>query len=566
MRQPKTRSPARTVRSLFLTLVGAATLLLPACQGYRGGAIEAGPRASAIRAEDLAATTQMLASDAFGGRPPSGPEADLTVDYLVNAFEEMEIAPAFDGAYTQDFPLVSITAAPDAVLTIAGAQGRETFAYADEMMAWTTRVVETSEIAESELVFVGYGIVAPEYGWNDYAGIDMEGKTAIILVNDPGFATEDAELFGGRAMTYYGRWTYKYEEAARQGAAGAIIVHETAPAAYPWDVVVNSWTGPQFDLLRPDANASRVAIEGWVTRDTADRIFLMGGLNYEQLRDRASQHGFSPVPMDLRASLRVENTISQSASRNVAGIIRGSERPDETVIYTAHWDHLGRGPAIDGDEIYNGAADNAAGVAGLLEIAHRMAADAPPARSVIFLATGAEEQGLLGAYHYAAEPIAPLETTAAVINMDLVLPLGALEDIAVVGIGSSELEDILGEEIAAQGRRISAYANPEQGMYFRSDHFAFIKEGVPALYVHPGSTHVEYGADYVAERKADYVANHYHKPSDETSADWDWSGVVLDLEALYATGRRIADMEGWPAWYEDAPFRAARERSAEARR
>ncbi|MDT8318994.1 MAG: M28 family metallopeptidase [Xanthomonadales bacterium] len=523
--------------------------------------------APAITAEDLAARTGILASDEFGGRPPSGPFADRTVAYLIGTFERMGLSPGFGDDYLQRVPLISIEARPDAVLQVSGKSLARNYAYGSEMMVWTTRVVERAAIESSDMVFVGYGIVAPEYGWNDYAGLDMQGKTALILINDPGFATQDSELFTGNAMTYYGRWTYKFEEAARQGADGALVIHETAPASYPWSVVETSWTGPQFDMVRPGGNASRVAIEGWVQRSVAEQLFADSGLDFEALKAAATQPDFTPVPLDSTASVAVDNTLARSETLNVGAVLRGAERPEEAVLFSAHWDHLGQGPEMDGDSIYNGAADNAAGVAMILEVAEKMAgADAVPRRSVMFLLFGAEEQGLLGAYHFAANPAFALAKTVAMINTDVVLPLGEMADITVVGRGSSQLEEILQDAVSQQGRRITPYPNPEQGFYFRSDHFALAKQGVPALYLDTGTEHISRGTDFVTEAKADYIANRYHTPNDEVMETWDWSGVALDTEAMYSVGWKLAQGTQWPRWYASSPFRAVREKTSGERR
>jgi len=515
----------------------------------------------AIGAEDLDAHTRTLASDAFGGRPPSGPFADKTVDYLTGHFERLGLEPAFGDSYLQPVPLVSITASPTAALAVSGDDGTETYRYGDEMMVWTTRVVEKVALDDSEIVFVGYGIDAPEAGWNDYAGVDMQGKTALMLINDPGFATQDPDLFSGNRMTYYGRWTYKYEEAARQGASGAIIIHETDAATYGWSVVENSWTGAQFDLVRDDRNLSRVAVEGWVQRETGAEILARAGFDLDELKALAVQEGFSAVPLGLTASIAIENALAESSTVNIAATLRGSQRPDEHVIYSAHWDHLGIGPEIDGDGIYNGAVDNAAGVAAVLEVAEKMAGQPPPARSVTFFLTGAEEQGLLGSYHYTENPPYPLASTAALINTDVLLPLGRMKDVTVIGPGSSELETYLEAAAAEQGRDVTAYANPEQGFYFRSDHFPFAKKGVPALYLHTGTEHVDKGTEYVTQAKADYVTNVYHTPFDEWQPDWDWSGVTLDVELRYAIGWALANTPDWPEWYAGVPFKAVREQS-----
>lgn len=513
-----------------------------------------------ITAQEIANHTRILASDEYGGRPPSGPLAEKTVTYLKNRLKALGLKPVFGDSYLQTVPLVSITANPQAVLSVSSRVEAKDYAYGSEMMVWTTQVVEVSSLQDSEIVFVGYGINAPEFGWNDYDGIDMAGKTALILVNDPGFATQDPEVFSGNKMTYYGRWTYKYEEAARQGAAGAIIIHETAPASYGWKVVKNSWSGPQFDLNRPDKNMSRSAIEGWVQSDVAKEIFALAGKDYNTLKQAASKGGFKPVPMSVGASIEVKNTIGYSNTYNVAGVVEGVKHKNETLLYTAHWDHLGTGPEVNGDSIYNGAVDNALGVAGILEIAGKFAlAKKQPERSVVFLFVGAEEQGLLGAYHYAEQPAFLLDKTVALFNIDTLHPTEVLDDIVVVGRHSSELEEVLENVVSEQGRYLTAYPNPESGFYFRSDHFAFAKKGVPALYLHSGATHPVEGKDYITALKARYNTEIYHTPFDEYSLEWDLSGVVVDLQALHQVGDHIANQRIWPNWYSGVPFKNQRD-------
>lgn len=551
----ETRPTRRSACHGMLTVLALAALA--AC----GGARDVPTFAPEIRAEDLSRHSRTLASDRFGGRPPSGPDAQKGIEYLEEHLQRLELSPTFGDSYRQAVPLVSITASPSAELGITDTDVTLSYDYGDEMMVWTKRVTERVELDESELVFVGYGIDAPERNWNDYAGIDMAGKTAVILINDPGFATQDPDVFDGNAMTYYGRWTYKYEEAARQGAAGALIVHEAAPATYGWSVVENSWTGPQFDLVREDDNMSRIAVEGWVQRDVALEIFEAAGLDFEELKQSALTPDFEAVPFGLHASVVVDNTLERSETHNIAGTLTGSERPDEHVLYTAHWDHLGRGRPVDGDAIYNGAADNATGVAAVLEIAARFATETPE-RSVTFLFVGAEEQGLLGSYHYTENPAHPLAKTAALINVDVLLPMGETTDVTVIGEGSSELEQYLEDAAAEQGRSVTPYPNPERGFYFRSDHFAFARKGVPALYLDSGTEHVEKGVDYITERKDHYNENVYHTPADEWQEDWDWTGVVMDTRLMYEIGWRVANTTDWPEWYEGNPFRSVRQQSA----
>ncbi|HSM08092.1 MAG TPA: M28 family metallopeptidase [Gemmatimonadota bacterium] len=517
---------------------------------------------AAISADSLRAAVAVLAHDSLEGRAPGTSGEQKTIRFLTRQFEALGLEPGNEGSWTQDVPLVSLTPDPDMALTITGEDGTETLAHKADFVATTEQVVERTSLDESELVFVGYGIVAPEYGWNDYDGIDAEGKTVVILVNDPGYATEDASLFNGRAMTYYGRWTYKYEEAARQGAAGALIVHRTGPAGYPWGVVENGWSGPQFGLAEP-GDAPLLEAGGWITEDAARRLFERAGLEFDALDRAALTAEFAAVPLGLTASLAIENTIERSESPNFLAVLPGAERPDEYVIYTAHYDHFGVDPGLEGDSIYNGARDNATGTAGLIEIARafRTAADAgqPPERSVMFLAVTAEEQGLLGSAYYATHPVVPLEQTAAVVNMDALNTWGATNDVTVVGLGNSELDDYARAAAEAQGRTIIPDPEPEKGYYFRSDHFEFAKQGVPALYTDPGIDMAEGGEDRGRAELAAYNEERYHQPSDELDAAWDLSGAVQDLEFFFRVGWMVANQAAWPNWSEDSEFRALRD-------
>jgi Zn-dependent M28 family amino/carboxypeptidase len=539
-----------------------AALLVGAC-----AATPAGPPdgAGAITAAGYRATIATLASDAFEGRKPGQPGEQKTLGYLEHEFAALGLRPGVAGGYRQEVPLVEITALPTAELKVSAAGGSASFAYADDMVVWTKRVVGESHLDASPLVFVGHGIVAPEYGWNDYAGVDMHGKTAVILVNDPGF--RDPKLFKGRAMTYYGRWTYKFEEAMRQGASGALIVHETAPAAYGWDVVRNSNTGPLLEDDSPGGHADRVAIEGWLTLATARQVFALAGQDFDALERAASRPGFRPVPLEARASVAVRNAVRRARSANVVGVLPGARRPDEYVIYMAHWDHFGRSlaPGPGGDPVYHGAVDNATGVAGILEIAKAFAAARrPPDRSVVFIALTAEESGLLGSAYYGANPVFPLAATAAAINIDALLPVGRTHDVEVIGCGASELEDTLKAEAARQGRVLRPDSAPEKGFFFRSDHFNLAKLGVPALYIKTGIDVRDRPPGYGEAQLQEYIARRYHKPADVYDAGWDVTGSLEDLALLYAVGRDVADEARWPAWYPTSEFRAVREASRPA--
>src|SRR5574341_1606893 len=423
---------------------------------------------NAINAADLAHKIQVLAADSMEGRSPSSAGEEKTVRYLVDQFRQLGLRSGSGEDYVQQVPLVSIAADRSMTLAVQGKSGVSNLAYGDQFVAFTSRVVERTGIQNSELVFAGYGIVAPEYGWNDFAGVDVKGKTIVVLVNDPGFATGDTTLFKGHTMTYYGRWTYKYEEAARQGAAGVLIVHETAPAGYPWEVVHDSWSGTRFMLENPD-NVSRSAVEGWITVDAARQLFNDAGMDYDSLKARAARREFKAVPLGLKASVAIRNTIRRSISHNVLAVLPGTTRADEYVVYMAHWDHFGRDTTRQGDQIFNGALDNASGTAGLLQLAKAFAAlDRNPARSVLFLAVTAEEQGLLGSQYYGTHPVYPLNKTVAVINMDGLDVYGPMRDITVIGYGNSQLDDYVREAAKAQNRVVRPDAEPEKGFYFRS--------------------------------------------------------------------------------------------------
>lgn len=552
-------------RLVFAMAAGLAGLSSLACAGGSDAGSEAGDPLASITAEEMASHVRTLASDGFRGRSPGGDGERLTLDYLIGEFEALGLEPGHGDSWTQEVPLVSIEARPGATLTVTGGEEPLAFSYGSEAMVWTRQLEETIGLDDSELVFVGYGIRAPEYDWNDYAGVDVEGKTVVLLVNDPGYATGDPELFDGNAMTYYGRWTYKYAEAARQGADGAIIVHETGPAGYGWEVVSGSWSGPQFHL--PGGEEGDLArVEGWITHESAVELFRAAGMDLAELEEAAAGRGFQARPMGLTASVELSNTIERSSTHNVLARLPGTERPDETVVYTAHWDHLGVDPTREGDSIFNGARDNASGTAALLEIAEAFTRTEPaPERSILFLPVGAEEQGLLGSAYYAENPVYPLETTVAAINIDGMNVWGPTEDIAVVGMGQSELDDYLSEAAAGQGRTVRPEAHPEKGYYYRSDHFNFARKGVPSLYTDVGTRHREEGPDYMERMMEEYRAERYHQPSDEYDADWDLRGAVEDARLLYRVGHRLSMETAFPRWSEGSEFRAVRRESEAAR-
>lgn len=510
--------------------------------------------------------TAVLASDEFEGRAPATPGEELTVNYLREQFMKLGVAPGNGDSYFQPVEVTEITAAGAPEMIIQGSDYAASFSYGDQQVVGSQQQVPFVTVQGSDLVFVGYGIVAPERNWNDYANIDVTDKTVIILVNDPGYATQDPAVFNGNAMTYYGRWTYKYEEAARQGAAAAIIVHETGPAGYGWEVVNNSWTGPQIGLTAANLNGNRAEIEGWITQETAEAVFDGAGLSYTELKQAAAQPGFTAVPMaDLKLNVSIENSVRTSLSQNVLAAIPGTTRPEETVIYTAHWDHLGIDPTLEGDQIYNGASDNATGTAGLLALAHLHAQAPAPERTVVFLAVTAEESGLLGSQWYAQHPVYPIASTVANINMDNMNTVGRTRDVVVVGARSSELEDYLADAAGRQGRYIQSEPNPERGYYYRSDHFNFAKVGVPALYAESGEDNIEFGRDYGAAQAQDYTDNRYHQPGDEYRASWDLSGAAEDLRLYFDIGQRLANEQTFPEWYEGNEFKAIRDASSARR-
>lgn len=517
--------------------------------------------ARSITPEDIAGITRILSSDAFEGRGPATRGEELTLRYLEERFAALGLRPGNGNSYLQEIPLTEIASRPAGGLAVKGAAGERTFEFADEFVALSRRAIERVELDGSDMVFAGYGIVAPEYGWNDYRGLDVRGKTVVVLVNDPGFATKDVSLFHGESMTYYGRWTYKYEEAARQGAAAVLIVHETEPAAYPWGVVQNSFTGPQMYFRAADGNASRCAVEGWLTVDAARELFRLAGLSYDEARDAAARRGFEAMPLGLEASLALDNAIRDVVSSNVAALLRGSARPDECVIYMAHWDHLGIDTTRAGDQIFNGALDNATGVAGLLELAEAFTKlEKRPARSILFLSVTCEEQGLLGSEYYAEHPLVPLDRTVAALNMDALNIYGPMKDITEVGYGNSELDDYLVAAAAEQGRSVTPDPDSAKGTFFRSDHFSLAQRGVPVLYVGTGTDHVAHGTAWTKAQRDRYILENYHKPSDEYDPMWDLRGMVDDLRLLFAVGHRLASETTFPRWKKDSPYQAARDK------
>jgi Zn-dependent M28 family amino/carboxypeptidase len=503
-----------------------------------------------------------LASDVFGGRKPGTESEKLTLDYLESEFRKLGLKPGNGASFLQGVPMVEITAGSDAALKFTTDGADTLLKFRDDMVIWTKRVKPAESVEGSPMVFVGHGVTAPEYGWDDYAGVDMRGKTAVMFVNDPGFATQDATLFRGRAMTYYGRWTYKFEEAARRGAIAAIIIHQTDPASYGWGTVVNSWSTPQLDHAAADGNAGRVAIEGWITEPVAEKLFAANGTTLADAVKRANTRGFRAEPWKTTASATLRNAIRRTNSNNFIAVLPGSKRPDEYLVYMAHWDHLGRLPGCSGDCTMNGAVDNATGVSGLLAIANAfVTAKRRPERSIVFLAVTLEESGLLGSAYYVDNPVFPLAQTVAAFNMDALYFGGPTRDVTVVNIGASGLEDYLANAAKAQGRVLMPEPTPERGYFFRSDHFNFAKRGVPALYIKSGVDDREHGIAWKQKYFEDFTAQRYHKVGDEYSPDADLRSGVEDLALLYAVGAKLAGEKTFPNWNADSEFRAARDRS-----
>lgn len=507
-----------------------------------------------------------LSSDEFEGRAPASEGEKKTVAFVEDKFRQWGLQPydAENDTYQQQVPLVRML--PTQVSSMAfNSDDLEAFEYRTDMMAWSPRVQDQIDLTDSDMVFVGYGIVAPEFGWDDYAGLNVEGKTVVMLVNDPGYDTQDAELFNGKAMTYYGRWTYKFEEAARQGAAGAIVIHETGPAGYGWGVIAGG-SPMRFDLARDNKNMDRVAIEGWVTEESADKLFARIGSSYDQMRVAAQQPDFKAVPLDTSMSLSVTTKFDYLNSPNLIGYIEGKSRPEEHVIYMAHWDHLGVDPVNPDDGIFNGAQDNASGTAGVMALAEFFSSQPQPERSVVFVLVTAEERGLLGSDWYADNPMLPLGKAVGGINTDVLNVYGPMKDMVVVGYGNSEMEEYLAKYVEQQDRYVAPEPTPEVGSFYRSDHFNLAKRGVPMLYAKGGNDHVEFGEEYGQQKRAEYLQVAYHKPADEFDPEWDLRGVQQDLWLYYWVGNELANSNVWPNWYPGNEFRGIRDASAAQRK
>jgi Zn-dependent M28 family amino/carboxypeptidase len=528
---------------------------------------EAAPALVSIKADELLQHIRVLSADEFEGRAPGTRGEELTVNYLTEQFKRIGLQPGNpDGTYVQNVPLVGFTTQP--ALTVSAAGETKTYAPLTDYVAVSRHFEPEVRVDNSDIVFVGYGVVAPEYGWDDYKDVDVRGKTILMLINDPAVPSAsdpsklDPNIFKGDAMTYYGRWTYKYEIASQKGAAAAVIIHETGPAGYPFEVVSGSWGRENFDIRNAAGPGNRVQVESWITLDRARELLQASGQNFDELKRAAVRKDFRPVALNAKASFHLRNTVREVQSRNVIAKLEGADEADEHIVYTAHWDHLGRDANLQGDQIYNGAADNASGIAAMLEIAEAYTQlRTKPSRSILFLAVTAEEKGLLGAKYYAENPLYPLNKTLANINVDGVNQWGRTSDLVIVGYGNSTLDDLTTEAAQRQGRTIVPDPEPEKGFFYRSDHFEFAKQGVPALYMDAGTNYVGKPAGYGDQKRDEYTTRDYHKPSDEVKPDWDLTGAVDDTQLMFMLGYRVAEIEVWPEWKPGTEFKAKREAS-----
>ena len=525
------------------------------------------PALSAITPDGLLAHIKVLASDEFEGRAPGTKGEELSIKYITNQFNQIGLKPGNPkGTYTQEVPLAGIKSDPGMSFIV----GDKTIdlKYPDDFVASSARLQPEIKIDRSDVVFVGYGVVAPEYGWDDYKNLDVRGKTLLMLVGDPPISDSkdpsklDEKMFKGKAMTYYGRWTYKYEIAAQKGAAAAVIIHETGPAGYPYSVVKTSWGKENYEIDSPNKNMDAVEVRSWVTLDTAKKLLADCGQDFNALKKSAIRKEFRPLTLKAKAKIDIKQQLRSFKSDNVIGKLEGNDPKlqDEYVIYSAHWDHLGRHPELQGDQIFNGAIDNASGVASLLQLAAAFTKlNPPPKRSVLFIATTAEEAGLLGAKFYAEHPLYPLEKTLADINIDTVNPWGKTRDIEDLSDNNSTLDDLLAAAAKRNGRKMTPNSEPEKGSFYRADHFEFSKRGVPALYTGRGTDFIGKPAGFGRQKKDDYTAHHYHQVSDEVDPNWDLSGAVQDLQLLFEVGYQVANSDKFPEWKPGSEFKAKRD-------
>jgi len=538
------------------TLVFSLALSLLGCQST-SSIKEAEAQMSEARMKDY---IKVLASDDFQGRKPFSPGETKTIKYISDVYSEIGLSSETEGSYLQDVPLVEVTVGVDDPMNLNTDGKDKTIRYKDDFVVFSRRLEDKIEVKDSELVFAGYGIVAPEYGWNDYKDLDVKGKTVLVLVNDPGLDSGNDDLFKGNQMTYYGRWSYKFEEAARQGAAALLIIHDTKGAGYPWSVVLNSALVPKLYQQSENRYKDRAAMEGWLTHDIASDIFKDNKLNLDEAIASARKNDFKGFALKTRMSMSIRNSYRVDKTHNVIGMIKGSDLSDECIVYSAHWDHLGIGRKMNGDSIYNGAVDNGTSLAWMFEIARAFKAMPTPRRSIVFLAPSAEESGLNGSAYYVNHPVFPLNKTVANINNDLMLPYGRMKDLMVTGYGQSELDDYAETAAKEQGRYILPDPNPHTGMYYRADHFSFAKAGVPALFARGNNDHIEKGTVFMSEKEKEWLANNYHKPFDEYQDWWDLSGVKEDAQLMFRIGWKLANEDTFPKWKIGSEFKAVREK------
>ena len=544
-----------------LIYLSALAFCISACKQSGEHTAEA-PDSTAIKAINDSSLSQYLsviAADSLEGRKPFTNGETKTINYLKREFEKLGLKPGNGDSYFQEVPMVEIKSTPDEKMLVKSGSKEIALNYLTEFVAGSRRVQNEVSIKNSPLVFAGYGIVAPEYGWNDYKNLDVKGKTVVVMINDPGFA--DSTLFKGKNMTYYGRWTHKFEEASRQGAAGVLIIHDTAPAAYPWTVVRSGWSKSKLQLQSADNGMNRTVVEGWIGLDVAKKLFALGGQSFDALVSNARKKDFKAVDLNLTTSLTVKNKIKKSVTYNVLASIPGDKLKNEAIIYSAHWDHLGVGEKVLGDSIYNGAVDNATGVASLFEIASAFKKlPKNPDRTILFISYTAEEQGLLGSEYYAKHPTFPLAKTVANINMDMMGIAGKTKDIVVYGFGQSELEDYASVSAKKQGRVLVPDPVPSSGLYYRSDHFNLAKVGVPSLFTGSGVDNIKNGRDWGLKQVADFTKNRYHSPQDNFDAKtWDLSGIIEDVRLLFDMGYRLSNESTYPKWKAGSEFKAIRE-------
>src|ERR1700688_2246782 len=541
-------------------VLASAGLLLSACAG---AGRKLPPPSTDIDETVYRNHVRVLASDDFEGRKPGTPGEEKTLAYLVEQFRKLGLKPGNGERFLQPVAMVEAVAAADASLAISGSGATLTLAYGKDMVIWSKRAVPQAQLKRSGLVFAGYGIVAPEYAWNDYAGIDVHGKTVVVLINDPGYAAKDPKVFKGGTMTYYGRWDYKIEEAVRQGAAGVLLIHDTDAAGYGWQVVQNTWTGAQLSLAAADPNAGHAAIEGWIHKDAARALFSAAGLDFTAEAAAAAHAGFKAVSMGAQADATLKLSVRQFTSNNVVALWPGGSRRHEYVLYTAHWDHLGRDPARPGHNVFNGAVDDASGVAGLLALAQSFIRTKPGAdRSIVFMALTGGESGLLGSDYYVVAPVFPFRDTVAALNLDGLRNGGPTRDVTIFGLGNTDLEQYARAAALLQGREVTPEPTPEQGLYFRSDNFSFANAGIPALYERGGIDDSARGPVWGRAQLDDYIAHRYRQPSDQYSPDWDVRGALDDLRLYYGVGLRVANTRRFPRWYPNSEFRVSRDHKA----